>query len=36
MLITAMGVVISERNYGENDKFIDILTAEYGIVEICV
>ena len=36
MLITAVGVVIAERNYGETDKFIDVLTAEYGVVEICV
>ena len=31
-----MGLVIAERNYGENDRFIDILTAEYGVIEICV
>ena len=36
MLITVMGLVIAERNYGENDRFIDILTAEYGVMEICV
>ena len=36
MLITVMGLVIAERNYGENDRFIDILTAEQGVVEICV
>ncbi|MCH5193664.1 MAG: DNA repair protein RecO [Oscillospiraceae bacterium] len=36
MLITVEGLVIAERNYGENDKFIDVLTAEYGAVEICV
>lgn len=36
MLTTVMGVVIAERNYGESDKFIDILTAEEGILEICV
>ncbi len=36
MLMTAMGLVIAERNYGENDKFIDVLTAEYGVIEICV
>lgn len=35
MLITVMGLVIAERNYGESDKFIDILTAEYGVVELC-
>lgn len=36
MLITVMGLVIAERNTGETDRFIDILTAEYGAVEICV
>lgn len=35
MLITAEGLVIAERSCGENDKFIDVLTAEYGVVEIC-
>ena len=35
MLITVMGLVIAERNYGENDRFIDVLTAEYGVIEIC-
>ncbi len=36
MLTTVTGLVIAERNYGENDKFIDVLTAEYGVIEICV
>lgn len=36
MLITVTGLVIAERNVGENDRFIDILTAEYGAVKICV
>ena len=36
MLVTVMGLVIAERNIGENDRFIDILTAEYGVVELCV
>ncbi|MCH5349950.1 MAG: DNA repair protein RecO [Oscillospiraceae bacterium] len=36
MLITVEGLVIAERNYGESDRFIDILTAEYGVIEICV
>ena len=35
MLITVTGLVIAERNLGESDKFIDVLTAEYGVVEIC-
>ncbi|MBP1560970.1 MAG: DNA repair protein RecO [Oscillospiraceae bacterium] len=36
MLVTVMGLVIAERNTGENDRFIDILTAEYGVIEVCV
>ncbi|MDE5859728.1 MAG: DNA repair protein RecO [Oscillospiraceae bacterium] len=36
MLITAEGLVIAERSCGENDRFIDVLTDEYGVVEICV
>lgn len=36
MLITVKGLVIAERDVGENDRFIDVLTAEYGAVEICV
>lgn len=36
MLITLDGIVTAERKFGEYDKFIDILTAEYGTVEICV
>ena len=36
MLITNDGVVISERDTGENDRIIEILSAEYGIVEISV
>ncbi len=36
MLITVKGLVIAERDAGENDRFIDVLTAEYGAVEICV
>jgi len=36
MLITVKGLVIAERDVGENDRFIDVLTAEYGSVEICV
>lgn len=36
MLLTTMGVVIGERAYGENDKFIDVLTKDYGIIEITV
>ena len=36
MLLTTMGVVIGERVYGENDKFIDIFTKDYGIIEVTV
>ena len=36
MLLTTMGVVIGERAYGENDKFIDVFTKDYGIIEITV
>lgn len=34
MLITTKGVVIRERRSRENDKFIDVLTSDYGIIEI--
>lgn len=34
MLITTKGVVIRERQSRENDKFIDILTPDLGIIEI--
>ena len=30
MIITE-GIVIKERSVGEQDKFIDILTKEYGV-----
>lgn len=36
MLMTTMGVVIGERAYGENDKFIDVFTKDYGIIEVTV
>lgn len=36
MLLTTMGVVIGERVYGENDKFIDVFTKDYGIIEVTV
>jgi len=32
-MITIKGLVISRRDVGENDCFIHILTAEYGVVE---
>lgn len=34
MLITTKGVVIRERRSRENDKFIDVLTPDNGIIEI--
>ena len=36
MLITTEGIVIRERFTGENDKFVDILTKNNGIIEISV
>lgn len=36
MLITTEGIVIRERNVGENDKFIDLLTNEFGLIEVSV
>ena len=36
MLITTEGIVIRERFVGENDKYIDILTKQYGVIEISV
>lgn len=36
MLITTDGIVIRERFIGENDKYIDILTRELGVIEISV
>lgn len=34
MLITTNGIVIRERTIGENDKFIDVLTADLGVIEL--
>ena len=34
MLITTYGIVIRERNVGENDKFIDVLTSDLGVIEL--
>ncbi|MBD5159970.1 MAG: DNA repair protein RecO, partial [Ruminococcus sp.] len=33
---TIRGIVLKERNTGDNGKFIDILTAEKGIIEFTV
>ncbi len=35
MLITTDGVVLKERAQGENDKFIDVLTSDMGVISIC-
>jgi DNA repair protein RecO (recombination protein O) len=35
-MITAEGIVLRERPVGEQDKFIDILTKESGVLEACV
>ena len=35
-MITTDGIVIRERFVGENDKYVDVLTKEYGIIEISV
>lgn len=34
MLITTAGLVVSERDTGENDRYISVLTEEYGIIDI--
>lgn len=36
MLTTIKGIVLSERVFGENDKFIDVLSQREGLVSICV
>ncbi len=36
MLTTVQGLVVKEYDYGENDRFIKILTDEYGIVDVSV
>ncbi len=35
-MITVNGIVLKERAVGENGKFIDILTAENGVIELTV
>lgn len=35
-MITAEGIVLKERTVGEQDKFIDILTKESGVLELSV
>ncbi|MCL1823853.1 MAG: DNA repair protein RecO [Oscillospiraceae bacterium] len=34
MLITLKGIVIGQRNVGENSRFLDILTEEFGVIEV--
>jgi len=34
MLITTRGIVLREKQVGENDKFIDVLTNDLGVIEI--
>ena len=34
MLITIDGLVVSRREFGETSCFIDILTKEYGVIEV--
>lgn len=36
MLTTTDGIVLRERHAGESDKFIDILTAQNSVIEVCV
>lgn len=36
MLITTEGIVLREKPFRENDKFIDVLTREYGVIEILI
>lgn len=35
-MITVEGIVLKERSVGEQDKFIDILTGESGVIEVSV
>lgn len=35
-MLTVKGVVLTQRMLGEQDRFIDILTAEYGVIEVLV
>lgn len=35
-MITMEGIVLKERSVGEQDKFIDILTKEKGVIEVSV
>lgn len=35
-MLTIVGIVIKERPVGEQDKFIDVLTSNDGVIEITV
>jgi DNA repair protein RecO (recombination protein O) len=35
-MLTVKGIVLRQRTVGEQDRFIDILTAEYGVIEVLV
>lgn len=35
-MLTVKGLVLMQRTVGEQDRFIDILTAEYGVLEVLV
>lgn len=35
-MITVKGIVLKEKNVGEHGKFIDVLTAENGVIELTV
>ena len=35
-MLTVKGLVLMQRTLGEQDRFIDILTAEYGVLEVLV
>ncbi len=34
MLVTVDGIVLGKRNIGENNCFLDILTEEFGVIEV--
>lgn len=35
-MLNIRGIVLAQRTVGEQDRFIDILTAEYGVIEVLV
>ncbi len=36
MIITTKGIIIREQTLGENDKIIDVLTEDLGVISVCV